>query len=508
MRRFVMVFPAALACLGLTAASMAAGGFSWLQYGGNAQHTGLSGTVSQRLKKIWWQRAIDEAPQYSGSALLIHYTPPMISESGMAVVPVKTTPTGGYFLRGINKSGAVLWSMATDYIPAPAGWAVPCGAALYKSPAGKETAAIIAAAGGRILYRGSVDYALQTPSPQVFYGAANYNANPNDYNAKIFINTPLSVDPSNGAVFFGFRATGDTALHLQSGLARVIPGGATTYRSVSYMTNGASTGMVATNCSPTLSNDGTTLYFATSGGTPYLVSVNATTLAPIAMVQLKDPSNGNLANVFDQSTASPMVGPDHTVYYGILENPLSANHFRGFMLHFSANLAVQYPSGDFGWDDTPAIVPKTAVPDYLTASPYLILTKYNNYMGTGGDGHNKVAVLDPYQTQIDPQTGMVVMKEVRTILSPTPDGNGAGGMVREWCVNSVAVDPGGKCAILNCEDGKAYRWDLVTGALVDAITLGVGIGQAYTSTVIGPDGRCYAINNGMLFALGDITPPR
>jgi len=51
-------------------------------------------------------------------------------------------------------------------------------------------------------------------------------------------------------------------------------------------------------------------------------------------------------------------------------------------------------------------------------------------VGTGGDGQNKIAILDSIATQTDAVTGATVMKEVLTILGPTPEP--AGG-VEEWC---------------------------------------------------------------------------
>src|SRR5208282_5925963 len=81
---------------------------------------------------------------------------------------------------------------------------------------------------------------------------------------------------------------------------------------------------------------------------------------------------------------------------------------RGFMTHYSANLATEYTPGAFGWDDTASIIPASMVPSYTGTSSYLILTKYNDYASNevgntyGGSGINHIAVLDPNATQPDP----------------------------------------------------------------------------------------------------------
>ena len=59
--------------------------------------------------------------------------------------------------------------------------------------------------------------------------------------------------------------------------------------------------------------------------------------------------------------------------------------------------------------------------------------------------------------------------------------------------------------MVNSEDGKLYRWDLSTNTLSEMITLSPGIGEAYTPTIIGPDGTVYAINAAILNAVGRQT---
>ncbi|MEO6710461.1 MAG: hypothetical protein ABI054_07840, partial [Planctomycetota bacterium] len=174
--------------------------------------------------------------------------------------------------------------------------------------------------------------------------------------------------------------------------------------------------------------------------------------------------------------------------------------------HFDATLTTTLIPGAFGWDDTASVFPSSAVPQYTGGSPYLLMTKYNNYAGIGGDGLNKVAVLDPHASQIDPITGATIMKEILLKVGPTPDPPNqtpsTPNAVREWCINTAAVDASTQSAMVNNEDGKLYRWDFPTNTLSEVVTLTGGVGEAYTPTCIGPDGQVYAINNAILFAVG------
>lgn len=149
------------------------------------------------------------------------------------------------------------------------------------------------------------------------------------------------------------------------------------------------------------------------------------------------------------------------------------------------------------------------VPSYTGPSPYLLFTKYNDYPFFDGSGVNRVALLDPNATQIDPHSsaaGLIEMREVLTVIGPTPDPdvNHATfpNAVKEWCINAPAVNPPTNSVFFTSEDGRSYRWNLVTNTLDQALVLTPGILEPYVPTVIGPDGTVYTLNGGTFFALG------
>jgi hypothetical protein len=265
------------------------------------------------------------------------------------------------------------------------------------------------------------------------------------------------------------------------------------------------------NSAPTISPDRGTIYVAVSnGGHGDLVALNSTTLATTAVRRLKDPVTGNDAVLPNDSTASPTIAPDGHIYFGVLENLSSTG--KGWLLSFNSDLTpspTPYPGG-FGWDDTVSIVPASMVPSYAGASSYLLMIKYNNYAEAGGDENNRIAILDPTSSMIDPRIGATVMDVVMSIAGPTPDPNfypGLPDVVDEWCINTAAVDPFTDSVLANSEDGKLYRWDLGTNTFTQSVVLTPGIGEAYTPTLIGADGTVYAINNATLFAVGDVPEP-
>jgi len=470
---------------------------SWPGYARDAQHTAVSSVAAQPLNRIHGSIPVDSSPP--GGIITIHYGSPLLTAANTLIVPLKMGMSYGVQARAV-KNGSVLWSQRSDYIAPFAGFIPPF------SPALSQNRVIIPAEGGTLLVRENPDQATGKVTRVVFYGAKNFNANPQVYATNVQINTPITAD-SKGNVYFGFIVLGPTPIGLKSGLARVSATGQGTAVSAADAASDPNINGFNTGSAPALSQDEGTLYAgvnSTDFGYGYLLALNSQTLKTASSVRLKDPSSGLDAAISDSSTASPTVGPDGEVYFGVLENPFPDHNDRGWLLHFNSDLSQTKIPGSFGWDDTVSIVDASLVASYKGTSTYLLMTKYNNYIDIGtGDGKNKIAILDPNATEPDPIIPATnVMNEVLTILGVTQDPGAPPGAVREWCINSAAVDPFTKSVLANSEDGKLYRWDLTTNSFSQAITLSSGIAEAYTPTVIGPDGTAYAINDAILFAIG------
>jgi hypothetical protein len=483
----------------------------WEGYAQGPQHTSLSAVASQPLSAIRWQTPVDLQPQYSGNDLFIHYGSPAVTAADTVIVPVKTGASGVEVNAYDGSTGAALWSRTTSYqLPPSPGWTPSYGPVLTST--GRY---YFPGTGGTLNVIDDPDGAGTVSGQVAFFGLGNYTGNSAAFNTTVFISTPLTADAA-GNIYFGFQVTGANPLSLTSGIARIAPDGTGTWASAQAMLGDANgSDRVVDNCAPAVSNDGQTVYVAVNNGssgvfsTGDLVALDSTTLAVRRRVAPTDPSSGSAAYLPDIGTASPTFGPDGDVYFGVLENPFPHNHDRGWLLHFSGDLATAKTPGAFGWDDTAAVVPASMVPSYQGTSTYLLMTKYNNYAGVGGDGVNRLAILDPNATQMDPITGATVMREVLTIAGVTPDSEYIGthpNAVREWCINTAVVDPATDSVLANSEDGRLYRWNLSTNTFTQSITLTAGVGEAYTPTLIGADGAVYAINNAILFAVGDFQP--
>jgi hypothetical protein len=477
----------------------------WAGFGENAQHTAVASKAPQPLKRIRWRAKVDLAPVLIVDSLLIHYGSPMITAANTVVVPTRVSAKAGFRVVAYSgATGARRWSLDTDWRPPFVGKPAT-GPATPPLPAALTpgTTLAVAGAGGTVLMRAHANQAAGAVRRLVFYGASQWQAHRSAYDKAVRISTPLTASP-DGSVYFGFTVAGATPSHLSSGIARIDARGHATWITAAKAARDRSVTGVAINCAPALSRDGRTVYITvTSPSRGILVGLSARTLRPRFHVTLKDPSNGKPAIVINKTTASPMVGPDGDVYYGVLGNPELSHDARGWLLHFNATLTREKTPGSFGWDDTPSVVPARAVPGYHGSSPYLLVTKYDNYIiGKVGDGRDEVALLDPNAGQQDPFASVRTMKPVETILSPRHQPGTPAGARYEWCINSAVVDPADDSVFVNNEDGMLYRWDLASNTLPEKIRLNAPRGEGYTPTLLGPDGTVYAINNAVLSAVG------
>ena len=479
----------------------------WAGFAENAQHTAVTSKQPQPLKRIRWRAKVDLAPVLVVKALLAHYGSPMITAANTVLVPTRISARAGFRVVAYSgATGARRWSLDTDYRPpkiSPPGY----GGLVFPPPfpAALTPSATLAAAGagGTVLMRAHANLDAGAVRRRVFYGAAQWKAHRSVYDNAVRISTPLTAGP-DGSVYFGFQVKGATPAHLSSGIARIDASGHATWISAAAAAGSRAVTGVAFSCAPALSPDGRTVYITvTTKAGGILVGLNAATLRPRFHVTLKDPANGKPAVISQTGSATPMVGPDGDVYFGVLGNPVSSHDSRGWLLHYNATLTREKIPGSFGWDETVSVVPARAVPSYHGPSSYLLVSKYDNYIFAGqGNGHNEVAVLDPGVSQKDPFSKVKTMKVVKSILSPDHEPGTPAGARYEWCINSAVVDTADDSVFVNSEDGMLYRWDLATNTLAEKIRLNAPRGESYTPTMLGPDGTVYAINDGKLYAVG------
>jgi hypothetical protein len=484
-------------------------------FAADAQHTAVFGAPAQHLNAIRWTTPIDT--HYSGYA---HYGAPLITPSNTVLIPVKISATG-FRINGIESvTGRLKYSLSNDFIMPPTatnGWIPVYQPVIANPPSGARL--YYPGAGGTLYHIDNLDSDTPgIPVRECFYtNLIDYTNNAAAFNSTIFINTPVTAD-TNGNVFFGFRIQQAAPAPLNTtngGFVRIDPVGNAIYVLVNSAANDVRITRDSHNCAPALSNDGATLYVAVKGTNSnyaYLLGLDATNLSTKYKVFLWDPRNNLPGSVPDDGTASPMVAPDGDVFFGILANP--NNGSRGFLLHFSPDLQTQKAPGGFGWDYTAAIVPTNMLPSYTGPSIYLLFSKYNNYPFADGNGVNRIALLDPNATQTDPHStagGLSEMREVLTAIGCTPDPdyinatNPRPFAVREWCINTAAVNPATKSVFCPSEDGHLFRWNLAANSLDEVVRLNPGVGEPYVPTAIGPDGTVYTLNAETLFAIGNPT---
>jgi hypothetical protein len=207
-----------------------------------------------------------------------------------------------------------------------------------------------------------------------------------------------------------------------------------------------------------------------------------------------DPTTNAMGSgqVIDQASSSPTVLPDGTIVYGAIT---MYNAVRGHLFHFDAagNYLGAY---DFGWDSTPAV--------YTHDGTFSIVLKDNHYDAPLYCFFDSpiCQTLPPgpyYITQLDPNLKIEWQFQNTTVDADHPNGY-------EWCINMPAVDMDGN-VFVNSEDGNIYELPQGNSGIFKTPTgkmfLNKAIGAAYTPLSIGPDGKLYTQNDGIMFAVGN-----
>jgi hypothetical protein len=482
----------------------------WEGFAHDPSHSGVAACASQPLNRVHW--AVHLEGGRIGPAQR-HYGSPAVTRTNMVLIPCRDSAGMSQIEIREGATGTIQDRIKSDYtVPLPGGFTFTV--ALSKSRG------CFPAIGGSVdcidltryrnapnphSFKATLNSVHSQREKLVFYGTTEYEAHRNQYDRAVVISTPITSDKA-GNLFFGFEVLAALPHGPKSGIAKIDQAGHGTW--VAAELAGAVT-RVGRNCAPALSRDGKILYVTLSTaeifGTGYLAAYDAGSLRLLSKVSLRDPRSGQPAIISAAATTSPTVGPDGDVYIGVLENPLSTNHNRGWLLHFDRNLTVSKTPGDSGWDITPTIVKTSLLGAYKGISSYVLMTKANDYVDAGGDGRNRLVLLDPNRVVSEAENGTLIMATVSEILAPTPNGGLRAtypSAVTDWCVNAAALDPVSKAILATNEDGRLYRWDFNNARFLDSISLTEGRIQAYTPNAIGPDGTAYAISNGVLFAVG------
>jgi len=227
--------------------------------------------------------------------------------------------------------------------------------------------------------------------------------------------------------------------------------------------------------------------------------------------------------VLDDSSSTPAVGPDGSVYYGAYTR---YNWAQGHMMKFDKN--GNYKGAYlFGWDETPSIaVGQNTNCGIDNTNCYALVIKDNHYGGLGAycnnptsDPNNPACSPDRNGTQPQLPTELFITQLDQDLnvlwkfkstqhdsCTRQPDGSitcqpntHPDGF--EWCVNGHSVDTNG-VVYANSEDGFLYAINQ-GGTLKKRIFQQLALGAAYTPTSMGSDGKIYSQNKGILFVVGN-----
>ena len=310
---------------------------AWGGYAGNAQHTALSAVASQPLESIHWQAPVDLDPQFSGNDLFIHYGSPAITTAGTLLLPVKTGASGGFEVQGRNeRDGTLLWTIPTDYVLP----AARLDAELLARPhAGRHRSRWRRTAAGSTWSTRPIRRRRRSRGRLPSSARRTTRPTRRPTTANVFDQHAASRPTTRGNLYFGYTVTGANPLNLQSGIARIAR---RRHRDVrrGHDRGRATRGSSRSSRTPprplaTTARRSTSPSARAASGGGDLLALDSTTLATTGKVALMDPKSNTTPSCPTTSTASPLVGPDGDVYFGVLENPFASNHDRGWLLHFN-----------------------------------------------------------------------------------------------------------------------------------------------------------------------------
>ena len=521
---------------------------NWPQWGNTAQHESATTVVARRIDRIEQEVVIDpnaeQIESLADSELIAHYPVPLIDGNDVVLLR-KSGPifdlqhweTQTWSVAGMRRAGTQLtthWLYESDWKPLPTAWEPVChpaiGAdAVWAPGAGGTIDKLDRETGARIArfnpFGTSVDPSIFMTGPPVIDAGGNvyYNA------MQVQASNPFVSDVVD-AWLVRIGADNTIGKATFTSLTPNAPGPSdmcTAVFDVSQLPWPPAPNAVAPmnrcggerpgiNVAPAVGSDGTIYtisraHFNSRYG--FLVAVNPN-LTPKWAASLRnrfsdgcdvtippsgtpggcragttpgvDPADNQPGSgvVNDTSTASPVVLPDGNILYGAYTR---YNYAQGHTMMFGAGGRYLRAYG-WGWDLTPSV--------YRHHGTYSVLLKENHYSLGSYCGNPTFCPFDRTgNTPSDPEQYFIT--QLNTSLQP--DWKFKSDTGYEWCVNAVAVDARG-VVYADSEDGNLYAI-AQGGTLEQRIFLRLALGAAYTPTSIGPDGRVYTQNDGIMFVI-------
>ncbi|HLK15624.1 MAG TPA: hypothetical protein VKT78_12540 [Fimbriimonadaceae bacterium] len=536
----------------------------WAGYGGNAQHSGQSvfpGPLTfpalppAGFPWPWFSFPIDTNPTYTAGVLDIHYGELGMTATGNLVAAVRHGVGNPYTIEGHNGgNGNLIWSVTSGYILPVAATPVEVGPVLLptgartnaifkggqlgKEPNGVSRPSVVTQfplstevawpeSGGRIAIRANADHVGASVNVHAFYGDANYLLNSATFNNTVKVCTPLTAG-TDGAIYFGYTVEGPNPLNLKGGLAVIRPNGQGAFISAAAMANDPAMTQPQYNGAPAISQDGTRVYMVVSSGYSghgYLCAVNTRTFHTMFHVALMDPFEGTTATVTSDSTSSPAIAPDGSIFVGVMEHTYGSNNGRGYMLWFSYDLSVENAPGLYGWDCTPSFIPFAfiypPIQPFIPYWQYQVVMPYNNPAGVGsGTGLNYYAAYDPALVAQNDANSAMVFVPVEGVLGSTPDpvarGMGFSSAVYPFSTGNAAIDMTNADVFATNADGLNYDFRInalsVTMLILNnqpnpPVLNNIAQRELSTSTIIGENSWVYMMHNGRVWASNGLPPP-